>query len=527
MKIKPRGPDQTTFLQLFNNIIGFHRLAIIDYSPNGDQPFKYIVENTEDTLHVLYLTVNGEIYNYKKLKEICVGYEFKSHSDCEVVLPLFLQFGMAKMLQLLDGEFALAIHAIIYNKKENTTQKKLYLARDRFGIRPLYYVYNNDTFCYSSEMKGLDSSMKIQVCNPREYMEINYNNKISFTTKEYYNIENIPIKITTEKEALDKIYEKFVMSVRNRLESEREIGCLLSGGLDSSLVSAIAAKILQEQNKKLHTFSIGMKNSPDCFYAQKVSDHIGSIHTTIEIPEEQWISAIQKIVEITGTFDITTIRATTGQYLISKWIRENTNIKVLLIGDGSDELTGGYLYFHKAPSDIEFHNETIRLLNNIHMYDVLRADRGIASNGLEARVPFLDHNFVDEYLSIDISLRHQKNKIEKYLLRKAFESSNLLPLDVLWRKKEAFSDGVSSETKSWYKIIQDDLEDKITNSELEKVQNNEKLLVKPHTKEALYYFRLYDSLYPNQEHMYSYYWLPKWTENALDPSARTLNIYHL
>jgi len=526
MTIKPRGPDQSNFLTVFNNIIGFHRLAIIDNSPNGDQPFKYIINNDDNTLRVLYLTVNGEIYNHKVLRNACSDYDFQSHSDCEVIIPLFLKYNMETVVKMLDGEFAFALHDITYHKKENKTERKLYLARDRFGIRPLFYTYDKNTFCYSSEMKGLDPNIEITVFKPRHWMEvIQTDDNMLLNSYSYYNLEKIPISIRNEKDALYAIYQSLYDAVKSHLESERDIACLLSGGLDSSLVSAIASDILKKENKKLYTFSIGMNNSPDAYYAQMVANHIGSIHTNVEIPEEEWINAIEDVVKISETYDITTIRATTGQYLISKWISKNTNIKVLLIGDGSDELTGGYLYFHNAPNNEEFHKENIRLLNDIHYYDVLRADRGVASNGLEARVPFLDHHFVDTYLSIDPQLRRPRYNSEKYLLRQAFDASGLLPNEVLWRRKEAFSDGVSSERKSWYKIIQEDLENKISDEELVEIQNSD-LELKPHTKEALYYFRLYSKYYPNQEKIYKYYWLPRWMGDIRDPSARTLNIYN-
>lgn len=525
MNIKPRGPDQSNFLTVFNNIIGFHRLAIIDNSPNGNQPFKYIVTNDQEKLHVLYLTVNGEIYNHHQLRDENRDFDFQSKSDCEVILPLFIKYGFETMIKKLVGEFAIALHDITYYKKDKKTERRLYLGRDRFGVRPLFYAYNNKTFCYSSEMKGLDTNMEIVAFKPRHWMEvIHTENEFILNSYEYYNISQIPQTISNEREALYKIYYSLYDSVKSYLESERNMGALLSGGLDSSLVCAIASDVLKKQNKQLYTFSIGMAESPDARYAQLVANHIGSIHTNIEIPEEKWIQAIEDVVRISETYDITTVRATTGQYLVSKWIRENTDIKVLLIGDGSDEITGGYLYFHNAPNDEEFHKENVRLLENIHFYDVLRADRGVATNGLEARVPFLDHRFVDTYLSINAELRRPRNNCEKYLLRAAFVDSGLLPNEVLWRRKEAFSDGVSSEKKSWYKIIQDDLENKISDAELEQIQQSD-LALKPYTKEALYYFRLYQKYYKNQEKMFQYYWLPRWIGDARDPSARTLTIY--
>ena len=204
---------------------------------------------------------------------------------------------------------------------------------------------------------------------------------------------------------MQEIRIKFRQAVKTRLDSDREMGCLLSGGLDSSLVAATAADILRKEHRKLRTFCIGMANSPDVKYAQQVADHIGSIHTVVEVPEEEWLNNIENIVRATETFDITTVRASTGLYLISKWIAENTDVKVLLTGEGSDEVTGGYLYFHNSPNPEEFHNECLRLLNDLYYYDCLRADRAISCSGLEARVPFLDHHFVDLYLSLDPKLR--------------------------------------------------------------------------------------------------------------------------
>src|SRR3990167_6662718 len=276
-------------------------------------------------------------------------------------------------------------------------------------------------------------------------------------------------------------------SVNDRLNADREIGCLLSGGLDSSLIAALASQELKKHGRVLKTFSIGMPDSPDVKYAKIVSQHIGSLHTNFEVIQEEWINSIREVIRISETFDITTVRATTGQYLISKKIAETTNIKVILIGDGSDEATGGYLYFHKAPNQMELHFETQRLLHWIHYYDVLRADRGIASNGLEARVPFLSHDFINFYFQVDPILRMPKshtlstgqtNVYEKYLLRKSFDGTGLLPECVLWRKKE-----------------------------------------------ALYYHMIFDEFYPNQYHTIPYYWMPKWIEGVSDPSARTLNIY--
>lgn len=555
MKIKHRGPDRSTYIDNNNYKIGFHRLAIMDTSIQGDQPFTHSYKMTDSgtgrpVLRTIYAMCNGEIYNYKEIKESADfiekennhDYKMKSHSDCEIILPLFLNYGIDSLIKRLNGEFAFAIYDIYEDLISGKINYSLYLGRDRFGIRPLFYtLIDSDTIAFCSEMKGLiniKSNNKIEIFRPRTWLHatgMKDDSKLYFNAGMYYRIGNLPI---VKKPEMDDVYRMiqrlFTKAVEVRLESDREIGCLLSGGLDSSLVAGIASQILKSKGKTLKTFSIGMADSPDCKFAKIVAEHIGSSHTNIEIPESEWLNKLEEIIKITETFDITTIRASTGQYLVSKWIADNTNIKVLLIGDGSDELTGGYLYFHKAPTPKDFHIENIKLLEDIHYFDVLRADRGVASNGLEARVPFLDKDFVDLYLSIDPELRmpqthtYEDGKIaksEKWLLRKSFDNTDLLPKCVLWRKKEAFSDGVSSHYKSWYQIIQEKINSEMTDEYLIKEQNKYVGHVVPHTKEALYYHELYDSMYPKQYGILPYYWLPKWVGNATDPSARTLNIY--
>jgi asparagine synthase (glutamine-hydrolysing) len=501
-----------------------------------------------------------------------------------VIIALFLEWGMDKMIKSLDGEFAFAIFDTFENKTTGKTTVNLYLGRDRFGIRPLFYVETDTYFMFCSEMKGLidyagdnvdisppnvspivspnlspinsvsptknKSKMNtVNVFQPRTWMHVCLFETVFEPTlfqaiplrvkricskrTSYYELEdNLYINQKPLESIFETVRSTFQKAVVSRLMSEREIGCLLSGGLDSSLVASIASAHLKKHGRKLKTFSIGMKNSPDSYYAEKVAKHIDSIHTNVEIPIDTWFDTIEKIVEITETYDVTTIRATTGQYLISKWISENTNIKVLLIGDGSDELTGGYLYFHNYPSYEIFHHENIRLLENIHYFDVLRADRGVASNGLEARVPFLDKTFVETYLSIDPSLRvpnvekdvNKNKKIEKWLLRKSFDGLDILPPDVLWRKKEAFSDGVSSKEKSWYQIIQENVDSFVSDDEYKDLVSLTPFPEKC-TKEGLWYYSIFVKLFSKQNTVCPYYWLPKWVGNVIDPSARTLNLY--
>lgn len=577
--IKSRGPDKSIFVSNSNYIIGFHRLAIIDTSIQGDQPFtfSYYYINTDNSnkyLRTIYLIVNGEIYNWEKLKqesdiqESCQKnqYKYKSNSDCEVLLPLFLRYivndsysqdntlfelGLKDMISRLDGEFAFAIYDIHQNLTTNNTHTNLWLGRDRFGIRPLFYTQLDDyTIGFGSELKSLikiDNNNKVEQIDPRSWYywggTINSENKLIKHNKFYYSVGSLPLVRNPDPIDVYRMCRTLLTnSVIDRLNSDREIGCLLSGGLDSSLIASIASQELKKKGKTLKTFSIGMEGSPDVKYAKIVAEHIGSSHTNFDIPQEDLINSIRDIIEKSGTFDVTSIRATTGQYWVCKKIAETTNIKVLLIGDGSDEATGGYLYFHKAPNPMALHFETQRLLHWIHYFDVLRADRGVASNGLEARVPFLSHKFIDFYFQVDPILRiphthtlstGQTNVYEKYLLRKSFDSTGLLPECVLWRKKEAFSDGISTEEKSWYKIIQDMVEKEISDEQFNLLKNNyqkysdttgEQIVI-PHTKEALYYHLIFDEFYPSQYHTIPYYWMPKWIDGVTDPSARTLQIY--
>ena len=414
----------------------------------------------------------------------------------------------------------------------------MWLGRDRFGIRPLFYsMINENTVAFGSELKSINfGNNKVLPVDPRTWYLFSQRGKeLKKYSDMYYSAG--AYKIVQNPDMTDvrrMLKEKLVNAVRKRLHCDREIGCLLSGGFDSSVISAIAARELLHEGKKLRTFSIGMKNSPDTKCAQIVADHIGSIHTTIEIPEEEWYKAIEYVIYITETYDVTTIRATVGQYLVSKWIKENTNIKVLLIGDGADELAGGYIYFNNAPNPVEFHNECIRRLHYIHYFDVNRSDKGISSNGLEARVPFLDEEFVDVYLMIDPKLRvsnfregsEKKIRYEKFLLREVFDKTDYLPKEIIWRKKEAFSDGVSSEGESWHSKYKTIINDSISDDELKQSLENLTCDPKPYSKESLHYYNIFVNKFGDKHDILPYYWMPKWVENCDDPSARTLKIYN-
>jgi asparagine synthase (glutamine-hydrolysing) len=527
MRFKSRGPENSDFkvLDQYSTIIGFHRLAINGLvRSTANQPFMF---DTDEK--VVYVMCNGEIYNYKELAQ---KYEIplSTGSDCEIIYPLYQKIGAAELMKELDAEFA----TIICEIDKKTKDVKLIVGRDQCGIRPLFMSYSEDTICLSSEKKGLpylkDHRFKVQQFSPRCYVEVSSKdnfNDIQF--KEYFSITNIQPKIFDREQALTLIREEFIDSVRSRMMCDREFACLLSGGLDSSLVSAIASRICKSRGKVLKTFCIGMdENSPDIMWAKKVADHIGSDHTTIIIPEEEWLRAIEHIVDTIESYDITTVRASTGQYLVANWIAKNRpEIKVLLIGDGSDELTGGYIYTLKAPSHEEFHQEILKLLNDIHYFDVLRSDRGIASNGLEARVPFLRKRFIEAYLSIDVNIRMPTNGVEKSLLRDAFRDTDYLPLDVLYRTKEAFSDGVSTMKRSWFSILQENIDRMYTSEEFlqksEKYDHN-----KPPTKEALYYRETYEKIFGSREEVAKTiprFWLPNWSGNITEPSARVLKHY--
>lgn len=527
MKFKHRGPENSDFkvLDQYSTIIGFHRLALNGIiRSTANQPFMFDTDDKVD-----YVMCNGEIYNYKELAQK-YDIQLESGSDCEILYPLYNKIGAAKMMEEIDGEFALIICEI--NKK--TKEIKLTIGRDQCGIRPLFIAYSKDEICLASELKGIpfldDSNFKIHQFPPRCYLELSSNNTFeSLNFKQYFDLTKIEPKIFDRDTALKLIQKEFIDSVKSRMMCDRDFCCLLSGGLDSSLVSAIASEIYKSEGKKLKTFCIGIDpDSPDIKYAQIVADHIGSEHKSIILPENLWLDAIPHVIEKIESYDITSVRASTGQYLISKWIAENTNIKALQIGDGSDECHFSYLYSLYCPSHEDFHNESLRLLNDIHFYDVLRSDRGIASNGLEARVPFLRRKYIESYLSIDVNLRKPSvGEMEKMLLRDAFKETNLLPMEVLYRKKEAFSDGISSLKRSWFTILQENINKIYTDDDFKQKKQKYSYNTPP-SKEALYFREIFEKHFGTRDEVAKvipYFWLPKWSGNISEPSARVLNVY--
>lgn len=505
--IKSRGPDNSQFISINNNIhLGFHRLCINDLSKKGDQP----IYHPED--ENLILICNGEIYNFKDLKEENSFMNYASSSDCEIILWLYQKYGIERTVTLLDGVFSFIIVDLNINK--------IFAARDPFGIRPMFLGNIEDEILISSEIKSIsDFCDNIIPFNPGCWWskEDGFNRYYSYD----YTMNNISANLPDIDDYCKNIKIKLNNAVEKRLLSDRKIGCLLSGGVDSSLIAALVAK--HYKKGELETFSIGIKGAVDLEYAQMVADHIGSKHHSIELTEQDMLNAIPEVIYNIESMDTTTVRASVPNYLVSKYIKENTDCKVIFQGDGMDEVGGSYLYLANAPSDLEYHNECINLLREIHAFDVLRADRTISDNGLEPRTPFLDKSFVNYYMSIPVELRMHNDKIEKYILRKSFENDNLLPDEVLWRRKEAFSDGCSSEKKSWAHIIKEHVNDIINDEEFNQL-SEQYTHNKPLLKESLYYRIIFDKYYKKFSNIIPHFWMPKWTKSdVIDPSARILD----
>jgi len=510
MKGAGRGPDTNQFInykglvgEKYDIDIGFHRLAINGYNDDmSDQPFQ--IKNC-------MLICNGEIYNWKYLYTVA-DMEPGTKSDCEVIIHLYKKYGIDYTLRMLDGVFAFVLFDI--------EKGMLYSARDLYGVRPMF-VGEGDwskgepiMYGFASEMKQLvsDGIKSIRQLEPGTYATFKCE---TFRNGAFRFIENkrfldIPSGINNTynriEDYYEDVYESLCKAVEKRVDNtDRDICCLLSGGLDSSLIASIVNRYYRERfpNKKLHTWSIGMDGSEDLKYAKQVADFLGTKHHSIELTKEEFLNAIPRVVYDIESYDTTTVRASVGNWLISKYISQGCDAKVVFNGDGSDEVCGGYMYFHAAPDALEFDKECKRLLTDIHFFDVLRSDRSISTHGLEARTPFLDKHFVETYLSIPPDIRfHAGNGVcEKYILRKAFDGKKMLPKEVLWRTKEAFSDGVSSSKESWFQTIQ-----------------------KTHHDEKKYYKTLFYNYFQGHEGVIPYYWMPRFVE-ATDASARTLDIY--
>lgn len=495
-----RGPDDSRVIDVGQGILGFHRLSIMGLHPEGMQPFG---------LNGSWVVCNGEIYGFEKLKkELSKDYTFTSESDCEVLLPMYEKYGVG-MFAKLDAEFA----CILYDGK----QKKFIAARDPIGIRPLYYGYDgNGTILFASEPKNLVGlTDKILPFPPGHYY---CDGKFVC----YCDIAAVDHVLPDDLETVcANIHDKLVAGVKKRLVADAKVGFLLSGGLDSSLVCAIAA---QESEKPIRTFAIGMsEDAIDLKYAKQVADYIHSDHTEVIISKEDVLAALEPVVALLGTFDITTIRASIGMYLVCKAIHEMTDIRVLLTGEISDELFG-YKYTDFAPSAKAFQEEAQKRIRELHMYDVLRADRCISVNSLEARVPFGDLDFVKYVMAIDPEMKLNKYGKGKYLLRHAFEKGDYLPHDILWREKAAFSDAVGH---SMVDYLKEYAETVYTREEFEE-KRAKYTHAQPFTKESLLYREIFEKYYPGQSQMIMDFWMPNksWEGcNVNDPSARVLANY--
>ncbi len=505
-KISYRGPDSSCYVHFNNKLtMAFHRLAIMGVSDSGNQPMKH--PNDES----LTLMCNGEIYNYKALAKK-YNFNLVTGSDCEIILHLFKKVGIKKTIDQLDGVFMFTIY--------DETNDILYAGRDPMGVRPGFISITSNGVFISSEVKSLiNFSKKITPFPPGSWWSSDNQDKFE---RYFYYDSNIPTS-DNDYEILENIKSLLTKAVIKRLMSDREIGCLLSGGLDSSLISSIVSK--NYDGKKLNTFSIGIEGSVDLEYAQVVASFIQSNHHNIQVSEKDFLSAIETVIYNIESYDTTTVRASVGNYLVSKFIKDNTDCKVIFNGDGSDEVCCGYVYLRNAPNTKQLQLESERLVKELYLYDVLRSDRSVSSNGLEARTPFLDKKFVKYYLSIPSELKtfNSDTRIEKYLLRKAFDDNTFLPNDVLWRRKVAFSDGVSSQKKSWHKIIQEHVNQKITDKEFLNAQTKISHCT-PLLKESYYYRKIFENFFPNSEKLIPHFWMPKWS-NVIDPSARELKHY--
>ena len=521
MKGINRGPESHKYIHKTSEFIGFHRLAINGLDEESNQPLK---------IGNVTLICNGEIYNYKELfREL--GVEPITNSDCEVIAHLYIKYGMEYTLQLLDGVFSFALFDYPH----------CFVARDHIGIRPLYYVESLDDqskyhYHFASELKCINWFHKRHLMQnqhstygqfkPGTYKTWTKRDDDVWTfvkEKQYFKLIHSPppSAMYTYENVYDIIENHLTNAVQKQcITTDRPIACLLSGGLDSSLITALVQENSQQNNVLLETYSIGLEGSEDLRHAQIVATYLGTNHTAITVTEEQMLEVIPEVICAIESYDVTTVRASIGNYLLGKYISKNSQAKVIFNGDGSDELFGGYLYMDKCEDSIEFDRETRRLLKYIHTFDVLRSDKCISSHGLEPRTPFLDKYLINAYLSIPIDMRYNIHKLGgKHIVRQGFRrvssktNKALLPDTVLWRKKEAFSDGVSQMDRSLFTIIQEHIAKKPQYAQYKGVDLEKK-----------YYKDIFEKTYSHMEYILPFYWMPKYTLTD-DPSARTLDHY--
>jgi asparagine synthase (glutamine-hydrolysing) len=537
MKMKGRGPDMSIF-QTFKNVsVGFHRLAIMDPTFHANQP--YIIEDGDRTIVFI---CNGEIYNFKELIQKH-SLPITTNSDCMTIPRLYLKYVTHNMEERnnitpfaelfkndIKGEFAFILFE--FDRLQNL--KEIVSGRDQIGVRPLYVGISEDSLMFSSEIKGMTSyPYPVAEFKPGHinHLSINsignvvYNHNHYF--KEVYEVVSVH---ASEEKMLENVRNAVINSVKRRLTADRPIAFLLSGGVDSSLVAALSARIL---GQPIRTFCCGMNEGTDLLYARKVAEHIGSNHTEVFFTPQEGLDAIREVIYTTETWDTTSIRASVGQHLVCKYIGTKTDARVVLVGEGPDEVCSSYLFNYYAKDGKSLHECAIEYVDKIHLFDGRRVDRNVSCFGLEARVPLLDPEFIQEYWKIPSELRRPQAKgIEKYWLRAAFEDMDLLPEEVRMRKKEAFSDGVSSKEKSWFQILQEYINEQVSDDEF--MSNNRWNCV---TKEQYYYKKIFCEYFGDDRlKVIPHYWQAKFTEDGTavdfsstytytDPSARTLSVY--
>lgn len=524
-RVRHRGPDWSGIYSSKNAILGHERLAIVDPT-SGKQP----LYNQDGTV---VLAANGEIYNHLELRKKFDGkYQFKTESDCEVILALYQEKG-SDFVDDLNGIFAFAI----YDSKNDS----YFIARDHMGIIPLYMGWDkHGTFYVASELKALEGiCTKIELFPPGHYWNSGAQAPTRWYKRDWTEFQNV----TNNSTSIEDLHDALSDAVHRQLMSDVPYGVLLSGGLDSSITSALAKKFSSRRVEsddtqeawwpQLHSFSVGLEGSPDLAAAKKVSEHIGSIHHEVIFTIQEGLDAIRDVIYHLETYDITTVRASTPMFLMARSIKSH-GIKMVLSGEGADELFGGYLYFHKAPSAEEFHNETVRKLEKLHQYDCLRANKSLAAWGIEGRVPFLDKEFIDVAMQINPKDKMINNeRMEKWVVRKAFE--DYLPESVAWRQKEQFSDGVGY---SWIDTLKEVVESEVSDKQMDNAHFRFPLQT-PQNKEEFYYRSIFEQHFPSDAAALSVPSVPsvacstpialEWDEafkNQNDPSGRAVAKVH-
>ena len=524
-KIRHRGPDWSGVYCGEKSILAHERLSIVGVD-SGKQPL-YSKDGK------LILAVNGEIYNHKEIRNRYPDYEFLTHSDCEVILALYKDKGV-DLFEELNGIFAFALYDV-----ENDM---CLIGRDHMGIIPLYMGYDDfGQFYVASELKALEGVCpNIQEFLPGHYLYSAEGNDVKKWYRrdwmDFSNVEDNKSNVVELKSALEG-------AVHRQLMSDVPYGVLLSGGLDSSIISAVAkryaARCIEDDSKteawwpQLHSFAVGLKDAPDLIAARKVAEYIGTVHHEIHFTVEEALDALSDVIYHIETYDVTTVRASTPMYLLARFIK-SMGVKMVLSGEGSDELFGGYLYFHKAPDARALHEETVRKLDRLHLYDCLRANKSLAAWGVEGRVPFLDKEFIDVAMRLNPQDKMCGNgKIEKHILRKSFE--DYLPESVVWRQKEQFSDGVGY---SWIDSLKEMAEKKISDKQM--IHASERFPINPPmSKEEYWYRAIFESHFPSASAAQTVPSVPsvacstatalEWDasfKNRVDPSGRAVKAVH-